>query len=80
MPTTVEAIEADIDAATVPGFRNRLIARGQARAMIWRDGMLPADAPAFTPQLSNDLLGYGYALLEMGIRLRDKGGDPDRAK
>jgi len=80
MPTTVEAIEADIDAATVPGFRNRLIARGQARAMIWRDGILPADAPAFTPQLSNDLLGYGYALLEMGIRLRDKGGDPDRAR
>lgn len=80
MPTTVEAIEADIDAATVPGFRNRLIARGQARAMVWRDGVLPPEAPAFTPQLSNDLLGYGYALLEMGIRLRDKGGDPVRAR
>lgn len=80
MPTTVEAIEADIDAATVPGFRNRLIARGQARAMVWRNGVLPPEAPAFTPQLSNDLLGYGYALLEMGIRLRDKGGDRVRAR
>lgn len=41
MPTTPDAIIAAItDAATV-GFRGRLIARGQARAMIWRDGVLP---------------------------------------
>jgi len=80
MPTTVEAIQADIDAAIVPGFRNRLLARGQARAMVWRDGVLPPEAPAFTPQLSNDLLGYGYALLELGLRLRDLGGDQARAR
>lgn len=80
MPTTAEAIQADIDAAVVPGFRNRLIARGQARAMVWRDGVLPPESPAFTPQLSNDLLGYGYALLELGLRLRDLGGDQARAR
>jgi len=80
MPTTVEAIHADIDAAVVPGFRNRLLARGQARAMVWRDGVLPPDSPAFTPQLSNDLLGYGYALLELGLRLRDLEGDQARAR
>lgn len=79
MPTTVDGIEADIDAAVVPGFRNRLIARGQARAMIWRDGVLPPEAPAFSPQLSADLFGYAYALLEMGVRLLELGGDPARA-
>lgn len=80
MPTTVEAIQADIDAAVVPGYRNRLIARGQARAMIWRDGVLPPAAPAFSNQLSSDLHGYGYALLELGLRLRTLGGDPARAR
>lgn len=80
MPTTVEAIQADIDAAIVPGFRNRLLARGQARAMVWREGVLPPEAPAFTPQLSNDLLGYGYALLELGLRLSDLGGDEARSR
>jgi superfamily II DNA/RNA helicase len=80
VPTTVDGIEADIDAAVVPGFRNRLIARGQARAMIWRDGVLPPEAPAFSPQLSADLFGYAYALLEMGVRLLELGGDPARAR
>lgn len=80
MPTTVEGIEADIDLAVVPGFRNRLIARGQARAMIWRDGVLPPKAPAFSPQLSADLFGYAYALLEMGVRLLELGGDHTRAR
>ena len=80
MPTTIEAIQADIDAAVVPGYRNRLIARGQARAMIWRDGVLPPAAPAFSNQLSSDLHGYGYTLLELGLRLRTLGGDPTRAR
>lgn len=80
MPTTIEGIQADIDAAVVPGFRNRLLARGQARAMIWRDGVLPPEAPAFSPQLSSDLFGYAYALLEMGIRLLELGGDLTRAR
>jgi hypothetical protein len=80
MPTTVEGIQAAIDAAVVAGFRNRLIARGQARAMIWRDGVLPPEAPVFSAQLSADLLGYGFALLEMGIRLLELGGDSTRAR
>ena len=63
MATTAEAIEADIAAASVPGFRGRLIARGQARAMIWRDGILPPGAPAFSDLFSYDLHSYGYAML-----------------
>jgi superfamily II DNA/RNA helicase len=80
MPTTVEGIQADIDEAATPGFRGRLIARGQARAMIWRDGVLPPDAPAFSPQLSYDLHSYGYSLLGLGLRLREMDGDPARAR
>lgn len=75
MPTTPEAIAADIAEAATAGFRGRLIARGQARAIIWRDGALPPDAPAFAPQLSYDLHSYAYALLGLGLRLRELDGD-----
>ena len=80
MPTTPEAIAADIVEAATAGFRGRLIARGQARAIIWSDGALPPDAPAFAPQLSYDLHSYGYALLGLGLRLRELGGDAARAR
>jgi hypothetical protein len=80
MPSTAEAIEAAIDEAIAPGFRGNLVARGQARAMIWRDGALPAGAPGFSPQLSNDLHGYAYSLLGLGLRLIDLGGDRNRAR
>jgi hypothetical protein len=80
MPTTPEAIAADIAEAASAGFRGGLIARGQARATIWRDGALPPDAPAFAPQLSYDLHSYGYALLGLGRRLRELGGDAARAR
>jgi len=80
MSTTPDAIVADIAEAATAGFRGRLIARGQARAIIWRDGELPPDAPAFAPQLSYDLHSYGYALLVLGLRLRELGGDAAPAR
>lgn len=80
MPITPEAIAANIVEAATAGFRGRLIARGQARAIIWRDGELPPDAPAFAPQLSHDLHSYGYALLGLGLRLRELGGDALQAR
>ncbi|MFZ6776983.1 DEAD/DEAH box helicase [Undibacterium sp. Ji83W] len=80
MPTTSETISAAIDDAARTGFRGRLIARGQARAIIWRDGVLPPDAPNFDPQLSYDLHSYGYSLLGLGLRLRDLNGDPAKAR
>ena len=80
MPTTPEAIVADINEALAAGFRGRLIARGQARAMIWREGILPPDAPAFSPQLSYDLHSYGYALLGLGLRLREMDGEAAPAR
>ncbi len=80
MPTTPEAIVANIKEAVAAGFRGRLIARGQARAMIWRDGVLPPDAPDFSPQLSYDLHSYGYALLGLGLRLREMDGEAAQAR
>ena len=81
MAESIEAIEASIREAVAPGFRERLLARGQARAMIWRDGILPDNAPPFSPLLSYDLLSYGYALLSHGLRLLEKeGGNHDLAR
>lgn len=80
MPTTPDGITAAIEEAAAAGFRGHLIARGQARAIIWRDGELPPDAPGFAPQLSYDLHSYGYALLGLGLRLRELGGDASQAR
>jgi superfamily II DNA/RNA helicase len=80
MATTIEQIQADIQAASAPGFRGRLLARGQARSMIWRDGALPANAPEFSALLSYDLQSYGYSLLGLGLRLLDLNGDATLAR
>ena len=80
MAATLEELKANIDAAVVPGFRARLLARGQARAMIWRDGALPEEAPNFGSELSDDLLSYGYSLLQHGLRYVDMGGDAETAR
>jgi len=80
MPTNLDTITAAIVDAATKGFRSKLIARGQARAMIWRDGALPPEAPAFSPQLSFDLHSYAYGLLGLGLRLLELGGDPNHAR
>lgn len=56
-------------AATDSGFRGRLLARGQAQSMIRRAGVLPQEAPQFSPFLDADLLNYAYSLLSTGLDL-----------
>ncbi|WP_245190486.1 DEAD/DEAH box helicase [Kocuria rhizophila] len=80
MPETVDEIEAAIRQAIAPGFREQLLARGEARSMIWRDGVLPEDAPAFDQLLSYDLLSYGYSLLSLGLRLAEANGSRSLAQ
>ena len=80
MATGIEAIEASIRRAVEPGFHDRLVARGQARSMIWRDGVLPSDAPAFSGLLTYDLLSYGYSLLGHGLRVLEQEGNRDVAR
>lgn len=75
-----EAVDlaASLAAATDPGFRGRLLARGQAQSMIRRAGVLPPDAPQFSTFLDADLLNYGYALLSTSLDLLDaSNGDGD---
>lgn len=75
MASSIEEIEANIAQAITPGFREKLLARGQSRSMIWRDGTLPPDAPNFSTFLSYDLLSYGYSLLSHGLRLLELNGN-----
>ena len=53
-----------------PGFRDRLLDKGMARGLIWRDGELPPDAPQFLTSLTADLLDYAYAVMALSLRLR----------
>lgn len=73
----IDKLETEITDAVSAGFRNQLLERGQARSMIWSDGILPEDSPKFAPQLSYDLLSYGYSLINKGFRLLELGGDPE---
>ncbi|MEQ5872659.1 DEAD/DEAH box helicase [Sagittula sp. NFXS13] len=71
MARTQDGLVSAIEAATVPDFRNDLLARGRARALIMRDGVLPDDAPNFDFHLPNDLLSYGFSLLDHSLRLEE---------
>lgn len=58
-----------LTSAIAPQFRGRLVAKGQAQSMIRRDGTLPDGAPSFDTFLDDDLLGYGYSLISMSLRI-----------
>ena len=76
----LEELEAEVATVLEPAFRAQLLARGQARSMIWRDGVLPLGAPTFTATLSYDLVSYGEALLVQAIHIRNQGGDENLAR
>lgn len=80
MAATLDELRINIEAAVVPGYRARLLARGQARGMIWREGVLPEESPNFGAELSDELLSYGYSLLLHGLRYTDLGGDAATAR
>lgn len=80
MSFSTAELEASINEAVTPGFREKLLARGQSRAMIWREGQLPPDAPVFSRVLSYDLLAYGYSLLSHGLRLVEGQGNAETAR
>ena len=80
MASNIPELEASIREATSPGFRLKLLARGQSRSMIWRDGILPPDAPPFSHSLSYDLMSYGYSLLSHGLRLLEGEGNAELAR
>ena len=80
MGINVEDVEQSLREATLPGFRFNLLARGQARGMIWRGGKLPDESPEFSELLTYDLLAYGYSLLSHGLRLLENEGDGELSR
>lgn len=80
MAATLEELRANIEVATAAGYRDQLLAKGQARGMIWRDGVLPEESPNFGIGLSDQLLSFGYSLLLHGLRYLDLGGDESTAR
>src|SRR5690242_6377832 len=70
MPESIQELKSRLTACIAPGFRERLLDRGLARGLIWRDGALPAGAPQFAESLTEDLLDYAHTILAMSLRLR----------
>ena len=71
MANSPETIVERLNELIEPAARGRLLARGLARGLLWRDGVLPLGAPAFTPSLTLDLLDFGYGVLALALELRD---------
>lgn len=45
MAESLTELQSRLAATTIPGFRERLVDRGLARGLIWREGVLPAGSP-----------------------------------
>jgi hypothetical protein len=71
MAQNPERIRASLDRYLSNEFRGRLRARGIARGMVWRIGVVPDGSPPFPDSLSGDLLAFGYGVLALGLELRD---------
>ena len=76
----LEELQNAVGRAIEPEYRERLLAKGQARSMIWRDGVLPDGSPRFASNLSYELLSYGSALLSLAMRLREQEADGELAR
>lgn len=74
---TVEELTGFLREITQEGYRGRLQARGQARALMRHDGHLPADAPPLGETIDSDLADYGFSVLRAAMALRALEGDPD---
>jgi hypothetical protein len=71
MANNAQAIVERLNELIAPAARGQLLARGLARGLLWRDGVLPLGAPEFGPSLSLDLLDFGYGVLALALELRD---------
>lgn len=71
MAQSPESIRASLDLYLSSDYRGRLRARGIARGMVWRDGVVPEGSPSFPSDLTADLLDFGYGVLALALELRD---------
>lgn len=77
MPESTTELQSRLEKIITPGFGERLLDRGLARGLIWRDGILPSGAPSFKHSLTEDLLDYAYTVLAMALRLRASEGNAE---
>lgn len=70
MAESTEQLQGRLQVAVAPGFRERLLDKGLARGLIWRDGVLPAGSPSFPESMTPDLLDYAHTVMAMALRLR----------
>jgi hypothetical protein len=75
MASDPDAIQAALANLLRPQARNRLLARGLARGMVWRDGIVPEGGPTFHESLTPDLLDFGYGVIALALALRDANRD-----
>ena len=71
----VDELEASLSEALELGYRNDLLAKGQSRSIIMKDGVLPEGHPHYPQALGYNLLSYGYGLLSLALKLNDQDGD-----
>ena len=74
---TIEELSEFLGTATKWNIRGRLLDRGEARAIIRREGQLPEDAPSLGKNLDTDLSELGFSLLRASLALRENEGDPE---
>jgi replicative superfamily II helicase len=79
MANKAEVIAERLNELITPQTRGRLLARGLARGLLWRDGVLPLGSPEFAPALTLDLLDFGYGVLALALELRDANRTRDRS-
>lgn len=75
MAQNPEVISQTLAALIQPDARGRLLARGLARGMVWREGVVPEGAQDFSASLTPDLLDFGYGILSLALELRDANRD-----
>ncbi len=71
---TTEELEKFLTAALA--VRGRLLALGEARAVMRQEGRLPSEAPPLGVTIDTDLADYGFSLLRTALALREARGAP----
>jgi hypothetical protein len=74
---TIEDLTAFLQQIGAEGTRGRLQARGESRALIRQEGVLPEGAPTFVSSIDVDLAEVGLSALRAALALREAGGAPE---
>jgi len=76
----VDDLETSLREALDLGYRNDLLAKGQSRSIIMKNGELPEGHPHYPQALGYNLLSFGYGLLSLALKLNDQDGDRSLAR